>query len=309
MANQFLRKASLVVSGGSEQIELSALRFTFKTRQWDLQTPNNVSVRVFNLKGETANKIQKEFSHLTLQAGYQDGAYGIVFDGTIVQVRRGREDGRTTYLDITAADGDAAINFGQVNTSLQAGSTFKDRVAALAKAMEPHGVTQGYTADLPAQGLPRGKVMYGMARDHLRDLGASTDTKWSVQDGKLQVIRLDGYLPGDAVVLNSNTGMIGLPEQTEGGITVRCLLNPLIKVGGRVQIDNTSVQKAALDVGLTESALLHNAFLPSVADDGFYRVIVAEHEGDSRGQPWYTNLICLTLGEGPNMTIVAKGYS
>ena len=29
--------------------------------------------------------------------------------------------------------------------------------------------------------------------------------------------------------------------------------------------------------------------------DGFYRVFVAEHEGDTRGQAWYTNLILLAV--------------
>jgi len=36
-------------------------------------------------------------------------------------------------------------------------------------------------------------------------------------------------------------------------------------------------------------------FFADVAADGFYRVLVAEHTGDTRGQQWYTELVCLTL--------------
>jgi hypothetical protein len=32
-----------------------------------------------------------------------------------------------------------------------------------------------------------------------------------------------------------------------------------------------------------------------VTDDGFYKVIVVEHEGDTRGNPWYANMVCLAV--------------
>ena len=57
--------------------------------------------------------------------------------------------------------------------------------------------------------LPRGKVMYGMARKYMRDTAKQTGTSWSIQDGKVQMVPVRGYLPGEAVVLTAETGLVG----------------------------------------------------------------------------------------------------
>jgi hypothetical protein len=307
MSQQYLRKVGLLVGDATGQgLDLSELRIEFKVRQWDLQTPNSAFIRVWNLSEATMRQVQGEFTRVVLQAGYQDGPFGTIFDGSIIQPKRGRANATDTYLDIVAADGDQAYNFAVVNTSLVAGATPKDQVNAVVGAMGQHGVMQGYVPDLPANALPRGKVLHGMARDHLRDLGASTDTKWSIQNGSVQMVPLKGVLPGPAVVINSASGMIGIPEQTQEGIKVRTLLNPDIKMGRAVQINNADINRAQLDVSL--QGQLQNAFLPRVTDDGFYRVIVAEQSGDTRGNDWYTDLICIALDDGVTPGLVSKGY-
>jgi hypothetical protein len=37
-----------------------------------------------------------------------------------------------------------------------------------------------------------------------------------------------------------------------------------------------------------------------VADDGYYKIIVLEHEGDTRGNPWYSNIVCLAVDMSAN---------
>jgi len=296
-----------VVAAGEDGIELSGLRFVFKIKQYDLQTPTNIAIRVYNLSEDTANRIQKEFTRLILQVGYEGGDYGVIFDGTIVQVRRGRENATDTYVDITGAEGDEALNFAVISTAVQAGASFQDRIAVLQKALEAKGIKTGYVAGMPENRLPRGRVYFGMARDHLRGIAFSTGTAFSVHRGELQIVPVDGYLPGEAVVLNANTGMIGMPEQTQDGIKVRCLLNPKIKVAGRVQIDNAAIQQAPLNIGISGAA--QNGFIPAITDDGIYRVVVCEHEGDSRGPAWYSNLICIAGSERVTPSLSAKGYT
>lgn len=312
MSSQYIRKLSIVVGTGSTGIELAPdlvdqLKIKFSIQQWDLQTPNRASVRIMNLSAATSKQIENEFTRLVIQAGYQNGSYGLVFDGTIVQVRRGRENATDTYLDVVGAEGDEATNFAVVSATLAAGSTFHDRVTALAQAMSGNGVSLGYVAPLPATQLPRGKVLFGMARDHLRDLAFSSDTTFNIQKGQLQIVPRNGYLPNEVVVLNSNTGMIGLPEQTQEGIRIRSLMNTRLVPAARVQIDNKSIQQAFLNLSYT--GVESNAFLPSITDDGVYRIIVCEHEGDTRGNDWYTNIICVAQNEGVNPSLIAKGYS
>lgn len=292
---QYLRQISLKIGNDQTALDLSNLRIRFSVRRGDLKTPNSADIRVYNVSDQTAQRAQKEFERIVLQAGYA-GNFGVIFDGTIKQVRRGRESQTDTYIDITAADGDSAYNFAVMNTSLAAGSTPDDHLEAALKSMESRGITMGDSGALSANKLPRGKVMFGMTRDYLDTLGKTQDLSWSFQDGKLTLIPNTAYLPGEAVVVNSATGMVGLPEQTQNGITVKMLLNPSVKVGRRLQINNASIQQMRYGLAIGDDPVTRKALVSVYLDaDGFYRSIVVNHSGDSRGNEWYTDVICLAI--------------
>ena len=252
-------------------------------------------------------KVREEYSRVVLQAGYQNGPFGVIFDGTIMQFRVGKVDNKTTYLDILAADGDVAYNWAVVQKSLARGTTVAQQANEIVKAMtETGGVAPGSIVFPSTGGIVegmRGKVLFGYAKAALRQVTRSTGTTWSIQNGKVNVIPLDSFLPNAEVVLTAKTGLIGRPEQTQEGIKAQCLLNPEILVGGTVWINNQSINQtqAAQGVALPGGAQLafnqRTGFqnFASVTADGRYRVYVAEHEGDTRGNAWYTRIICLTV--------------
>lgn len=288
---QWLRACSLVVADKSGQgLELGELRVKFQTKKGDTETPNSAEIRVYNLSEATMSRLRREFTRVVLQAGYEGNA-GVIFDGNIRQALSGRENGTDTYLDIIAADGDRAYNFATVNSTLAAGSTPADRVNVCGDAFADKGAGAGHVPDLGGEKLPRGKVMYGMARKYMRDEAESTDTAWSIQDGKMIMLPNAGYLPGEAVVLTHETGLIDAPEQTNDGIKVRALLNPRLRIGGRIKLDNKSIQEAKTD-------LKANAQRPPKMDsDGFYRILKVEFTGDTRGTEWYADMVCIGLDD------------
>lgn len=289
---QYIRRCNLIVaSDKGEGLDLSNLRIKFSIKKSDAQTPNTAEITVYNLAEETAQRIRKEFSSINLQAGYESN-YGIVFSGNIKQVRFGRESGTDTYMVIAAADGDAAYNGSVVNATLAAGSKQSDQINASAGAMAGKGVQKGSIADTGSAKLPRGKVMYGMARDYLRQSAAASNTSWSIQDGKIQFVELTGVLPNQAVVLSSKTGLVGAPEQTNDGIKARCLLNPMLKIGGKVQINEKDINEAKLPDTSKDAQPNKPA---TIRHDGFYRLLVVEHSGDTRGNDWYSDLVCLDI--------------
>ncbi|CAN0620524.1 conserved protein of unknown function [Burkholderia multivorans] len=407
MATQFGRKVSLIIGqDAGAALDLSGLRIVFRVQRGDTQTPNSLRARIYNVSDNTAQRAEsKEFTRIVLQAGYE-GNYGIIFDGSIVQPRRGRESPTDTFLDITAADGDMAYNFAVVNTTLAAGSTPQDHVKVCAAAMYQHGVTPGYApwgspaqakptaADIAAQqakvdaarkvlddkqnqqlaliknvddlmrkasdlrasgdeagaiaalhqaqdslkqvdqigaevnavylpawqkevaklnelkaaasapdsaviqqqALPRGKVMFGMARDYLETVARSTQTLWSIQDGQLQIVPETSYVPGDIPLINAKTGMVGMPEQTQNGIKVRMLLNPSVKIGRLIKLDNASIQRYEFSLSNTDQAANYNTAQQNrINGDGYYYVMSSEIWGDTRGNDWYTEVICLAV--------------
>lgn len=291
----WIRKCTLVVSTGSDGLDLSQLRIEFKVRQFDYNAPNTAVIRVWNLADETARQVQEEFERVTLQAGYEDEGFGIIFDGTIKQVIRGRANAKDKYVEIMAADGDLAHNFALVNKTLKAGSTPKQRAAAIAEATSKYDVKMGDDQHLTGGILPRGRVLFGLPPHHLDNLGETTGTTWTIQDGKIEARPLRGTPNNEAIVLTAQTGLVGVPEATNNGIEIVALLNPRIKVWTKLQIDNESIRTLTARENVGYPNYTSFTFPARTADDGIYRAIVVDHEGDTRGQPWYTLITALDI--------------
>ena len=287
---QWLRNYELTIGkGGGEGIKTSALRVAFSIKKGDTESPNEAVIQVWNLAGETLQRSKKEFDRVMLQAGYHQGNYGMIYSGNIIGQRIVRENGVDIVLELTCWDGDEAYTTAVLNKTLAAGASPKDILGAVQGSFGGYGVTPGEIPELLEQRLPRGKVMFGMTRKYAREAAYTNDTSWSIQDGKMTMVKNDGYLPGEAVVLMHETGLIGAPEQTNDGIKVKCLLNPKLRVNGRVKIDNASVQEAKKETGkdAKEPAAL--------SSDGFYRVIQITYAGDTHGQDWYCDMVCVSI--------------
>lgn len=291
---QYLRKINLIVADkNGDGLDLSQFRIVFDVKLSDSQTPNAARVRVYNLSQTVASQIQQEFTSITLQAGYQSN-FGTIFEGSIKRVVYGSENNVDTFVDISAGDSDVAYNYAYVSKSLSGGANQADIVTASLAPMQDNGVGLGFVDDTDSQNLPRCKVMYGMSRDYLRKSAINTNTNWSIQSGNYQSVKQTGVLPNTAVILNSLTGLVYTPNQTNDGIMVQCLLNPNIKIASSIQINQNDIQAQLIEDQSAAGSL--QASTPSpIAADGFYRVLVAEHVGDTRGNDWYTHITALSM--------------
>lgn len=317
MSDQWIRKAQLLIGDGQTFIDLSELRFRFKTENSDKQAPNTIYLRVYNLSKQTATKIGGEYSTIIVQAGYETGKYGAIFFGSIKQVEVGKERSVDAYVDIWAADGDIWYNGALLNKTIAAGASQEDVLNTIVSATAPGGGKIKLATDAPgivgaAQGvantLSRGKVLFGLARDYAADWARNTGLRWSIQNGELTVVPITGYRPGEAVVLSSSTGLVGIPVATYGGVNVRALLNPLIRIGCLVQIAQDDINRiTSQKIGLGYST---PSATPTTSA-GFYRVMQAEFVGDTRGNEWYVDMICLAvdLTAAPDKSVSATGLT
>lgn len=288
-AIQFGRRFNLFVSGGDRQgLDLGTLAVKCKIKQNASQSPNTAEIRVYNLNQDTIAQLKKEFKRVVVQAGYESN-YGVVFSGNIKQVNVGR-DGVDNFVDIYAGDGDEAYNYSIINKTLAAGANQNNVVGLLAESLNTKGVRLGFVDNLSQEVLPRGKVMFGMTRDFLRSAAEHNEAGWSIQNGVLQVVKSTGLLAGQAVEINSKAGMIGVPEQTNDGVLVKILCNPLIKINGRVLINEKDVKRAVIDESGNEASK------PAlIAKDGQYRVLSIDYSLESRGVEFYAVLTCIDV--------------
>jgi len=302
---QYLRGVNLLVKGANVGRALAEadsdepdLRIRFRTHQQDAESPNNADIRVYNLAESTVREIRAEYDSVVLQAGYRDGAVGTIFAGTIKQFRIGRENNIDSYLDLLVSDGDIGYNFGVIASTLAKGATLLDVAKAAAKAMGTP-LDEKNLPDLNGTELLRGKVLFGMARTILRGAARSADSTWSIDDGRVRMTPLSGYLPGEAVTLNALTGLVGVPELTDQGVHARSLLNPKLRVGGLVRINNRDinqlVQRTASDPTRFDSRTGFQKMANLSRADGLYRLYAVEHSGDTRGAEWFSDLTMLAV--------------
>ncbi len=66
-------------------------------------------------------------------------------------------------------------------------------------------------------------TLFGHARDVLANIAKTKNASVSYQNEQVTIVPKGGSAPGGAIVLNSTTGMIGMPSQSIGGIFARCL--------------------------------------------------------------------------------------
>lgn len=146
------------------------------------------------------------------------------------------------------------------------------------------------------KGLPRGKVIFSPVRQVLRGIARTTQTVWSIQDGKVQLVPETSYMPGDIPEITSETGLIGLPEQTANGIKFKCLLNPSIKIGSLVHLNNASIQRYEFSLQRTQQINNGRVELQNKLDsDGYYYCMWVDHFGDTRGNDFFSEAICLAV--------------
>ena len=321
ITNQWIRKIGLFVVKKDRAIDLSQFRVRFKLSNADFESPNSAFIRVYNLDSTTMQSIKQEYSQVVLNAGYNtyQGAspnYGVIFQGSIIQFRSGRENATDTYLDILAADGDLGYNDGFFFKNYAAGTPYSQPMQDVANAMyqknsnDPNAKNSDVTLRLsgidPAHSPAiRGQVLMGLGRAHLRMTSRTFQHMWSIQDGQVKILPLSGPPAGTAQTpfeINTSTGMIGIPEQTVAGIEVRCLLNPIIRIGSFVKLNNGDINKLeqqnpniALAYNRNPQFGLQNNTPLATQTDGVYMVFAAEHEGDTRGNEWHTDLICLAV--------------
>lgn len=312
MSRNYGKAFSISVSGLNRDLSDMSLRFEIK--DWTVQTPRNAFVRIYNLSDATAQQILGSLGKmLRITAGYE-GNSGQIFQGDIKFVRKGKENPTDTYCDIFAADGYKGYTKSHTNTSVKAGSTGKDIYDACLKDMAKFGLSPGYVADAVKQiKYPRQSVLYGMTRDFLRTLAQSKQCTWHILNGKVNIVPAGGTLPGaSTIVLNSQSGLIGLPEQTPFGITARILLNPQVDIHSIVQIDEKSIQRAAYNpaTGQGEVAQSVPNLSPVNLVDGTYHVLSVSHIGETRGNDWYADITCASTQGGSITTSQASaGYT
>lgn len=309
MTVEYLRKVQLSVSSGqnasgsSTVYRLDDMHLQFNVFGAAVNTLKYATITIWNLSKQKANAILKEFTGITLSAGYA-GSFGTIFDGQICRVETGKENAVDSYVRIYAQDGDQAKNWTMTQQTLAAGWTDDDLYQQLMKDFKGAGLSPGYYDPGPilsAKGA-RGLTLNDLTANLMNALVNRRGCDWFIEDGKVNMVPKDKAIPGPQQVLSSVSGLIGVPKLTINGIVVRCLLNPNIKTGFAVKIDNSQIAQLSQQNPSFNQASNAIPELQGQPDGtGTYKAHCVTHSGDTRGQEWYTDMIGVSIDStGPS---------
>jgi len=326
-ATGYLRKWEIKVSltdGGTEVFSIrsfpdpndsndpgpgpNALRATF-----DIVQPGYVQfwygdIVLYNLNTETTEMLLRKDMSVTVSAGYENGNYGQIFKGRLFQPFWERDnvvDFKMTLHCVIGPDklGNNFVSFAQSAYATQAQiiqRIVEESLHPLGNLTLPKGIKETQ--------FPRAQTVFGTPDEFLSWAAADNKYGYYVDDDGLTFDDLSDdatsgnlytYSPpslGGQVTEAPGT-IIGVPQQTQEGISFRVLLDSRLKVQyppDQVKIDNSSIRFLKAQIGQKISIL---------DKDGIYKVAAVRHVGDTRGQQWYTEVHGVT-----NAALLLLGY-
>lgn len=255
---------------------------------------------------------------LTISAGYQYSSSGTfnsqadrLFQGRILQSIWTRENVTDYKLTIRAVYDDA-YNF--LTRSVAPGASAYDVVneicanSTVPLTLENGAIDDDAKAVLQASRTPGSQALHGRPFGLLANIASQNNLFfWASPDGiNIRKFGPDTQpqaanyaygppnLPHITVPIETKSGtvkrtLIGVPEQTQDGVTFRVLMDSTPKIGDVVQLaPGTLINPALLNIGTLP---------PIPSQTGQYVVNGLRHVGDSRGRgnDWYTEIHGLVL--------------
>lgn len=297
----FERIAELEIGqSGGKGILIKDLRFSFNIEKTSSETLNNSTVKIYNLNRDSRKLIETPNNIVILRAGYvQDSGAVQIFTGSVRRALTSRE-GVDWVTDIELDDGLLAYRDSKVSISFPpatSGITVLSNVAsrfALPVKTLPNDITN--------KQYPNGFSFVGRVRDAMSKVCEYLDLEWSIQNQEIQVIKKSGTLKNTAILISSESGMIGSPSLEAKTMTDKDAAKRGINTDQKGVIRRTSEKddgiKQRLEIqGFKVKTLLQPSLqcgqivkLKAEGIDDFLKIEKLTHSGDYYGADWSTEL-------------------
>jgi hypothetical protein len=284
----FGRKYRVLIAGNTANkegkitaIDVSQLRVTFEIEKTYRSRANYAYIAIYNLWESTESDLVKNGSRVIVEAGYDNGIYGTIFDGDIIQFIREKENNLDYVLTLVCLDGDSFLNHNLIKLTLNAGQNKRQIIDAICKRALVSTEISRISPDISNERLPRGKVLFGDPKQYLEDVTKEQNGTFYMENGKAFITKYSDEPPTTALVVSPSTGLIGVPEQTQDGANFKLLLDPRINLLSMIKIDNSTIRQLRQEP---------ERYPIPLDNDGQYQVYRMRHVGDSRGNDWYTEI-------------------
>lgn len=242
MPNQFGRTVRVSIgTRGGVLTQIDKLRITFDVTKEKGSTANKAEVTIYNLSEATIGTVENaDDPILLLEVGYggelEQLYIGDIGDDPGISTTQEGAD-RVTKIECESGAKNASTR--TISRSYKAGTKQSDVLNDMIKGISD---TVGeIKADIEKK-FENGFSFSGLIKDGLDVITKDNDLDWSIDDDEITVLPVDGASDSDAILLTSNTGLIGTPQKTKEGVNFMALLNPRIKPGRATDVRSISVE-------------------------------------------------------------------
>lgn len=296
----FERVAELIVGqSGKQGILIKDLRFSFSIEKTLSETLNNSTVRIFNLNRDSRKLVETPNNAVILRAGYAQDIGPVTCFVGIVRRSLTFRDGVDWVTELELDDGLIAYRDAKFSISFNPGANGIDVLKAVAKKFNLP--VRPLPTEIQAKTYPQGFAFVGRTREAMNKVCNYLGLEWSIQNQEIQILKKGGVKKNQAILISSETGMIGSPSaeaKTMGdkaaakkGITTNTagvIKRAKESTGGEI--------KTQLEIqGYKVKTLLQPSSQPgdyvklkSEGIDGFFKVEKLVSVGDDFGGEWYT---------------------
>jgi len=209
--------------------------------------PNTGVAEIFNLNPDSRRWARTYGRVMQIEAGHT-GRTGVIFSGDVRAVTITHKKNGDVITKIECADGDNAYVESTVSVTIGPGRTVRDALLEIVDTMELEllPIPAELSGALSEEYL-NGRTMVGQSARYMDQIMDRIGADWSIQDGRLQVIRKGGPTRQVAVVVSPDTTLIGSPTlQTKKkkreiqvvGVKFKMLLEPSLRPGRSVLLQS-----------------------------------------------------------------------
>ena len=257
--------------GKATRTTIRDLRVRFQISKHLGKEPNTATITIHNLAKRTRAEFMEKPIRVRLFAGH-GGVNDLLCAGDMIWSGSSQPDGVTWETDLQLGDGQRAYKHARSSRTFKAGTSIEEVLGDVAGTMGlsiPKNIKE---AKEFAKQFITGVTIEGPSQKEMTRLVGMTGHTHSVQNGRLQILTENGVTFVEAHRVAADTGMLGTPElgaPTEAGkrpvLKVRMRLAARINAGDPINMEAKNIK-------------------------GLYKVQRIDHEGDTEGQAWYSNI-------------------
>lgn len=134
MSRLWIRRIRVTLEGKAGKLVIENLTINFEVECTSGSSQNKGKVTLWNLSKAHRGQLGEEYDSVTVEAGYENGPFGIILKGDIRDVENKLDDGSADVSSIIeVGDGDKAVNKGSASKTFPKGTKPKEIAEHLAK--------------------------------------------------------------------------------------------------------------------------------------------------------------------------------